>query len=176
MRKIKQTIALFMSAVVILSVTGCEKISREELLAPRQSDEDRQSDEMMQSIVDALDAEDAEALKELFSPYAQEEIADLDEKIEELIAYYPGSEGGFEGHNVSKKSANRGIISLALLGRYTVKYDGGEYRIRFVTYPQNDEEPEKIGLYLIEVMTEEAKPEGFKWKDETDVPGIYILE
>ncbi len=177
MRKIRRIIALLLSVAAVISVTGCEKINPEEMFAPRQSEEKRQSDEMMQSIVDALDAEDADALKELFSPYAQEEITDLDEKIEELIEYYPGSEGGFDGVNSSKKKANRGVISLLLDGHYDVTYgDGQQYEINFVTYPRNDEEPEKIGLYLIEVMTEDAKPEGFKWRNETDDPGIYIME
>ena len=64
-----------------------------------------------------------------------------------------------------------------LNGDYEVTYgDGQQYEVNFVTYPQNDKEPEKIGLYLIEVMTEDAKPEGFKWRNETDEPGIYIME
>ena len=177
MRKIRQTIALLLSVVAVISVTGCEKINPEEMFAPRRSEEDRKSDEMMQSIVDALDAEDADALKALFSPYAQEEISDLDEKIEELIEYYPGSEGGFEGDCILKRSSDYGVITLMLNGDYEVTYgDGQQYEVDFVTYPQNDEEPEKIGLYLIEVMTEDAKPEGFKWRNETDDPGIYIME
>ena len=177
MRKIRQTIVLLLSVAAVISVTGCEKINREEMFAPRRSEEDRKSDEMMQSIMDALDAEDADALKALFSPYAQEEISDLDEKIEELIEYYPGSEGGFEGDCILKRSSDYGVITLMLNGDYEVTYgDGQQYEVDFVTYPQNDEEPEKIGLYLIEVMTEEAKPEGFKWRNETDEPGIYIME
>lgn len=71
---------------------------------------------------------------------------------------------------------NYGDIRLTLLGTYTVTNDNQEYQIRFVMLPQNDEEPDKIGLYLIEVMTENAKPEGFKWKNEKDAPGIYVLE
>ena len=177
MRKIRQIIALLLSVAAVISVTGCEKINREEMFAPRRSEEDRKSDEMMQSIVDALDAEDADALKALFSPYAQEEITDLDEKIEELIEYYPGSEGGFEGDCVLERSSDYGVITLMLNGDYEVTYgDGQQYEVNFVTYPQNDKEPEKIGLYLIEVMTEEAMPEGFKWRNETDDPGIYIME
>lgn len=50
------------------------------------------------------------------------------------------------------------------------------YELRITSYIENDKEPEKTGLYMIEVMTEEAKPEGFKWRDEEDAPGIYVLE
>ena len=46
----------------------------------------------------------------------------------------------------------------------------------FILQIRNDEEPEKVGVYLIEVMTPEAKPQGFKWKDEEDAPGVYVLE
>lgn len=172
----KKILLLLMLCMLFMSMSGCVYKNRGEYLGKVAQSEDKQSDAMMQSIIDALETQDKDALKALLSPYALEHAEDLDEKIEELMEFYPGSEGGFDGYNVSKKSANYGVISLMLDGVYDVSSNGEEYEVNFVMYPRNDEEPEKIGLYLIEVMTEEAKPEGFKWKNEEDAPGIYVLE
>ena len=59
---------------------------------------------------------------------------------------------------------------------YTVTNDNQKYYLIFTIQLRNDEEPEKIGLHLIEVMTEEAMPEGFKCKNQKSAPGIYVLE
>ena len=45
-----------------------------------------------------------------------------------------------------------------------------------VTIPLDEKEPDKEGLYLVEVMTEDAEPEDFKWRNEDDAPGIYVLD
>ena len=42
-----------------------------------------------------------------------------------------------------------------------------------VIVTKNEEESDKIGVYSIQVMTDEAMPEGFKWREEDSVPGIF---
>lgn len=173
----KKKILVMVSCILFMELLGCHHYeSRGEYLTKVAREEDEQSDEMMQSIVDALEAQDSNALKKLFSPYALKNAENLDEKIEELMNFYPGSNEGIEGDCISERKANYGNITLILTGDYTVTNDGKEYEVSFITIPQNDEEPEKEGLYLLEVMTEEAKPEGFKWRNEDDEPGIYVLE
>ncbi len=161
---------------MLINLVGCEFKEREDYLTRVERSENEQSDAMMQSVIDTLEAQDAEALKSLFSPYALEHAENLDEKIEELIDFYPGSEGGFKGSYFLSKRTHYGVITLTLIGTYTVTNDNKEYKMCLVTCPQDDEEPDKIGLYLIQVMTEEAEPEGFKWKNEDSIPGIYVLE
>ncbi len=172
----KKNVSVMLMCLVVLSLSGCTYKSRGDYLAKVARDEDKQSDEMMNSIVDALETQDAEALKNLFSTYALEHAEDLDEKIEEIIDFFLGSNGGYEGNCISERKANYGDITLILTGTYTVTNERQEYMVNFITMPQNDEEPDKEGLYLIEVMTEEAEPEGFKWRNEDDEPGIYVLE
>ena len=175
-KALKRIASVMLCCVVLMNISGCGNESREDSLAKNAKNEDEQSEEMMQSIIDVLEAQDAEALKELFSPYALEHIENLDGKIEELLEFYPGCNGGYEGYCNSERAANYGDITLILTGAYTITNDEQKYEVRFITMPQNDEEPDKVGLYLIEVMTEEEKPEGFKWRNEEDEPGIYVLE
>lgn len=158
------------------NVSGCGLNGREEHLAESNRTEKEQADELMQSVLEALEARDAEALKELFSAYALENAYDLDGKIEELMDFYPGCNGGYEGNVRSHRTSDRGETVYVIMPKYTVTNDDKTYEMRFTTYIENDVEAERLGLHIIEVMTEEAKPDGFKWKDEEDEPGIYVLE
>ena len=90
--------------------------------------------------------------------------------------FYPGCNGGFDGMYDTHETTNYGVQTKVLNGTYTVLNNNQKYYLNFTIQLRNDEEPEKIGLHLIQVMTPEAKPQGFKWKDEEDAPGVYVLE
>ncbi len=162
--------------IMFMSMSGCNFGSRLEYLEKTNRSEQEQADTKAKSITDALEAKDAESLKALFSTYAIENAKDLDEKIEELIEFYPGCNGGFEGGCSSRESSDYGVKTKVLNGVYTVTNDNQSYYLIFTIQSRNDKEPEKTGLHLIEVMTEEAMPEGFKWKNQKNDPGVYVLE
>ncbi|WP_075720781.1 DUF5104 domain-containing protein [Roseburia sp. 499] len=174
-REKKGITLLLIGSVLIFNLLGCNSKSAEEYRAKVIREDEDMGEKMMQSIVDALEKQDKEALKELFSPYALEHAENLDEKSEKLLEFYQGSDSKREGELYSAEGGkNYGIWILD--SGYTLENDGQEYQVRVITIPKYDEEPDKVGLYLIEVMTEEAKPEGFKWRNEDDEPGIYVLE
>ena len=162
--------------ILIGSTMGCNSGSRVGYLAKSNRSDEAQAEATRQSIIDALEAKDAEGLKALFSKYAIDNAVNLDDKIEELIAFYPGCNGGFKGTYNTHEGSDYGVQTKVLNGTYTVINDDKKYRLHFTIQLRNDKEPDKVGLHLVEVMTDEAKPEGFKWKDEEDAPGVYILE
>ena len=96
MRKIKKYILLGVTGVFLVgSLSGCSLFqSRQDHVAETNRTEKEIADELMKKILDALETENADALKHLFSVYAQENAYDLDGKIQELMEFYPGSEGG----------------------------------------------------------------------------------
>ena len=162
--------------ILIGSTMGCNSSSRVEYLEKSNYSDEAQAEATRQSIIDALEAKDAEGLKALFSKYAIDNAVNLDEKIEELIAFYPGCNGGFDGTYNTHEGSDRGVQTKVLNGTYTVINDGQEYYLNFTIQRRNDKEPDKVGLHLVEVITEDTMPEGFKWKDEEDAPGVYVLE
>ena len=139
-------------------------------------EEQEAADQTVQELFKALEAGDEKAIRELFSPYARENAADLDEKIRELIAYYPGANGGYTGNSVSTES-KRGKQYLHVLDiTLTVTNDGQEYQINICLQMKNDFEPSKKGVHSIEIIREEEKSENFKWKEKEDAPGVYVAE
>ena len=162
--------------ILIASMMGCQFSSRAEYLAKTNQSDKEQADATMQAIIDALEEQNSESLKTLFSQYAIENTENLDEKIEELMDFYPGCSDGFEGSYNTQEINNYGVKIQVLNGIYTVSNNEETYRVGFTLQVRNDKEPDKVGLYLIEVMTPEARPEGFKWKGINHDPGIYVLE
>lgn len=175
-RVLKALVLGILCCILIGSMTGCQFSSRADYLAKTNQSDKEQADATMQAIIDALEAKNAEDLKALFSTYAVENTEDLDENIEGLMEFYPGYSEGFKGNYSTREGSDYGVRDKELDGIYTVSNEGQTYRVGFTLQVRNDKEPEKIGLHLIEVMTPEAKPEGFKWKDEEDAPGVYVLE
>lgn len=176
-KKRRKSIVMVMVWCLMLgNISGCGVGSQGDYLAETNQTEKEHADKMMQSVLDALEAGDAEGLKKLFSTYAQEHAYDLDGKIEELMEFYPGCDGGYEGNVRSHKTTDQGETVYVIMPKYTVKNGEESYQLRLTIYVENSVEDEKIGLYMIQVKTEEDKPDGFKWKDEEDEPGIYVLE
>ena len=101
---------------------------------------------------------------------------DLDSQMDKLIEFYPGCNGGYKVSISTRESSAYAGKEYILCPQYTITNDDYEYRIRLTAYIENEEEKDKIGLYSIQVMTEEAMPEGFKWRQEDSAPGIYVLE
>ena len=87
-----------------------------------------------------------------------------------------GCNGGLEGGCSTLEGSNYGGKTKVLNEIYTVTNDNQEYYLIFTIQLRNDEEPDKVGLHLIEVITEEVMPEGFKFKNHKSAPGIYVLE
>lgn len=155
---------------------GCALTNIEEDLPKKRSFEYENADELYEIITYSLETEDANAIKELFSPYALEKTIDLDEKIQELIEFYPGCNGGYDVVVPTHRTSNYGEIEYLIYPKYKITNDDKKYQMRLTVYVENDLDRDKEGLYMVQIMTDDAWTDGFEWKDEEDNPGIYILE
>ena len=127
------------------------------------SDDFQQADARMEEIADALNSQDAAALKDMFSPRALEQAVDVDERLEALVALFPN--GGVtwklwvvsaEGHQEDGKDAE------VLKARYTLSANGVEYRLLFADFTVNEVDTRNAGLYSMGVMplTDDPPPYG----------------
>lgn len=121
-----------------------------------------------------MENRDEDTIRSLFSPYALENTDDLDEKIKELIDYYPGIDEEYEGVADYAKDADYGKIQQVVDVILITMHDGKECRICICLQMQNDYDPSKEGVHFIEMIREEDHYEGFKWKNKEDSPGIYL--
>lgn len=165
------------SCLLIGLMTGCTVASsRGEYMMKKSHTDKEKANVVMDSLTEALDKRDVESVKELFSKYALENSDNLDGKIEELMDYYPGYDGEYEVTVSSMEHMDRGVGWHALYAMYDLSKGEQSYEIMLTILSREDREPDKIGLYSIQVMTDEAAPEGFKWREENDAPGVFVLE
>jgi hypothetical protein len=124
------------------------------------------TDDIAAQIVDALDTHDRQALIDLFSKQALEEADDLEVGISYMFAFYRGESiavtayGGYTadhyGGNQRMKRLHKGYIVE------TTQTTQGTYRMFFVAHRINEENPRKVGLYSISLLSEtDVNAEGF---------------
>ena len=129
---------------------------------------------VVDTLFNALEDKDSQAIKGLFSEYAKNNTYDLDGKINKLLRFYPGADGGYESSSISSEDNDYGTKSQALELVLTIKNQGSKYEIKIGMYIRNDFDSSKIGVHLIEVLVEENAPSYFKWKSIDAPPGIYF--
>ena len=150
MRKI---LLLTVCCALVCSLSGCIVFRRGSSNEYR-SDEEL-ADEMIENIIDCAEKEDAKALTELFSQYAEDSTLNLAEQAEE-----------FNGKTIWRE----------LRGQYSVITDEAQYKIAYIYIPFHREEPDKAGLTAIEITTEETfNQDWFLWSLDQK-PGIYVTE
>lgn len=139
-------------------------------------EEQEAADQTVHKLFDALEAGDEAAIRNLFSPYALENAVDLEGKIQELIAYYPGADGGYTGASITTEDNDYGKKQHVLDIILTVTDKGQEYQIDICLQMRNDFDPSMEGVHLIEIIREEEKTADFIWKEKEDAPGVYVGE
>lgn len=140
---------------------------RVEQLNEETSSEKEIADNMMENITEALDNGDAEALKELYAKPAIEATPDLDEQIEALIDYYQGRTDSYNGTIHSSTSYKSGKSILEINGMYQLVTTEETYQIDFYHKPVDDINEDEIGLYKMEIVTQE------NYDKEVDIDGYY---
>lgn len=154
-RKYMKTVLLIFPLLLLVC---CGKENAETIpgLAIHLDYDGRCADKMFLSIIDALENQDAAAIKELFSANASEEIEHIDAKADELLAFYQGKiTGCTKAITSSSKNICDGKTVYEITGDYEFHTTEEAYRITFSFVTQNDNNPAAAGLYEINILTQE---------------------
>jgi hypothetical protein len=157
MRRLLLAVVAFVCAVVLSS---CSLLSGGSLVILAN---DRElANARMEQIADALNDQDAAALKAMFSPYALEQAVDIDERLDYLLSFFPNGGVTWEYDVVGGDSTRSdGKWTELLPAYYTVSADGNEYTFFFADFTVNDVvNPDNVGIYAMGVTP---------WTDEHDI-------
>lgn len=180
MRKYKSGFLLFAAAAFFLMLaSGCsmppegEYVSREE--------------ELLQQAVDdffqAVDARDAERIKEMFASNVREESSDLDEMLERLFAFYPGPTDNCElnGEPSGDYTTDYGVRTKTIHNWFAVVSGDINYYCRITYTYRDDVDKDNVGIRQVTLISEKVMcSEDFKWPEEDgiqvieDAPGDYM--
>ena len=117
MRKI---LLLTVCCALVCSLSGCIVFRRGSSNEYR-SDEEL-ADEMIENIIDCAEKEDAKALTELFSQYAEDSTLNLAEQAEEFIEFFQGQCKSWKEMQVPIKKVNTEKSNLAGIERAVFSY------------------------------------------------------
>ena len=177
--KMKKLISVGICLLIILSttfcLTGCK--SRTDEMADQEIYTEKQMNKMKNKVIKCINEQDKEGLKKLFSKDAQKHIEDLDGKLDQLI-------GAFNGNKIESAKGRSPAFEgsaqtqpLHIYGEYHLSLNSKEkYRIYISLCDKNDKDPDKEGVFKIELrtFTREESPKDFSGGAYQDDYGIFI--
>ena len=175
----KKLISVVMCLLIILSIAFCLTAckSRTDEMADQEIYTEKQMNKMKNKVINCINEQDKEGLKKLFSKDAQKHIEDLDGKLDQLI-------GAFNGNKIESAKGlspafegSADAQPLHIYGEYRLTINSEEkYRIYISLCDKNDEEPDKEGVFQIELRTfsREESPKDFSGGTYKDDYGIFI--
>ena len=176
MKKIK---VILCCVILCMNLGGCMK--RGDRISKWIGSEQDMSDQIMEEIVTALDARDADALKEQFSEEALGEATDLDQQIADLMNFYQGKKQSFEGDASSSTHTIYGEdVEKSFIGHYTLVTDKETYEVMYDYKVIDKKNRDKEGMYQLELVTQEiynkqVEENGtYRWIASDEGPGVYM--
>ena len=168
-------LCLLMILSTTFCLTGCK--SRTDEMADQEIYTEKQMNKMKNKVIKCINEQDKEGLKKLFSKDAQKHIKDLDGKLDQLI-------GAFSGNKIKSAKGRSPAFEgsaqtqpLHIYGEYHLSLNNKEkYRIYISLCDKNDKDPDKEGVFKIELrtFTRQESPKDFSGGTYKDEYGIFI--
>lgn len=130
-----------------------------------------------EAMVNALDEQDGEALKDMFSTAAKAEEVDWDAGVETLLSAYRGDLESWElDHYSTKDSMDDGVYTSWAEGITVVTTDVDGYWLFWEMDAANSEDPDAVGFNWIALVPEEQVDKKHAWKAIEDRKYSYGIE
>ena len=163
-------LTMLASIFCISTFTSCAALPK---FIPEFDNENK--DQLLDQVLSAIQNEDRGYLKSLFSKKALSEVDDFDSGVQRLFDFFDGDVISYEFHaeGISDKK-NDGIRTTKKRWWYTVNTNTGEYLFFFLEYPRDEENPDNVGLYMLQVIKLEDRTTLFDGGQTILSPGVYV--
>jgi len=169
---IKKILVIILIYIIMLFSNSC--VLRSTLF----DDSGQKADIRLKQIIEAINNDDKDSLKSMFSEQALNESSDIDERINYLFDFINGEINNWETitHGSGTESIDHGKRTKNSCSWYYIDTDSEKYFIAFLEYLIDTENPEKIGLYMIYVVKAEDEGQFRGFGPDTRYAGIYTPE
>ena len=156
----------------ILSLSSCA------FLGGRLYNDDRKkADARLEQIIESINNKDKETFKKMFSTQALDEAIDLDERINYIFNFIDDEIISWNSIvRSSTTKSNYGEKITTSSSRYYINTEKQKYFVYCREYFINTENPEKVGLYLLQIIEAENEDEQYNGDPKNEWFGIYIPE
>ncbi|WBW98150.1 DUF5104 domain-containing protein [Oceanirhabdus sp. W0125-5] len=149
------------SSILILSMlflsscsVGCSRTGR-----LFKDNDDKKAEARLKEVIEALENQDKDALKVVFSEKALDEADDFDDSMDNLFDFFQGEVDSWKkssGPTVFE-SNNNGHKIKEVSSYYYVNTDKKKYFFLLEDYPVDTEHPNNVGLYMLLVVKAEDR-------------------
>lgn len=153
MLKFKKLLCCTMSVILMLSLTSCSVV--EELNSHYEGNlviDQTENVSVSETVIEALENNDADAIKNLFSVRAKDLCPDLDEGIEYMLSIYEGEFIEVTQTNASSTKYSSGgercMVSSVCVFKTTENY----YKLTWNAWTINEKDKEKEGVYSMKLQ------------------------
>jgi hypothetical protein len=125
------------------------------------------------NIIEALENDDNEKIKDMFSLNALKAADDIDDGIDYIMNLYKGKliskKVTYEGSSTDYQGEKTSKLKCI----YTVKTEESEYSIFFIDKLVDTKNPDNVGLYMLQIDKVEDKDKEIDWENRLISAGIY---
>lgn len=166
----KKLLFVITTMMLAFGLTSCSFLERSGLFR----DNEAIGEEYCEKIIDAIENKDADKLKSMFSTNALTEAENIDGGIEYVMDFYQGEFISKEGNVHTSETINHGEKTIRLNGIYRVTTEEHEYFVFFVYQYMDTENPDNVGLFMLQIMKQSEKEEQFDWYGKPYIAGIWL--
>lgn len=161
-----------------LCFAGCKGKEEKRTVTPVRLDYDgRNANSTMLKIWEAFDEKDREAIKELLSAEAIDEIEKCDSKIDTLLDFVQGEIVECRKYLLtSSKGRSAGKTQYQLEGGYEMTTTEETYVIKFSLVTRDDLNKDNTGVYRIDILTKELSESYKEWGGNDPDICVYTKE
>jgi hypothetical protein len=163
--------------MLLVSCSSLTNVLTEKI--PHYTDDSREvAETMLVQVIESIKTKDKEGIKSLFSEEALEGAVDLDGGIEYVLDFVKGDilSWRFEAGGSVEDSGHGRITRRGFGYRYYVDTDAERYFFYLLGFTIYDENPEKIGLEMLQVIKAEDKDTQFDGGGTVYCLGVYRPE
>lgn len=177
----KIDISVILVIILCLLLSACESFLLERQLFSRFYDTDtNQAEAMLEDFLTAIASGKADAVKGLFSEHVQATAPNLDDNISALFQFFDGDLISYQRYGPGSSASKDGrSYQKKIFCSFDVTTSTGEFRIAFLFYTVNNDEPDHVGLASVYIIrAEDSDLDRAYWgiDNENDIwkPGINI--
>lgn len=170
---ITKKILLLIIVLISIVFSSCSSLHAELF----KQDNQELADMRLKQITESIESKDKEQLKTLFSVNALREANDIDGQIEYLMLFYQGKIVSKDNAIEGEASNDHGAKINEIIANYEIKTDVDNYVIYFIDVLKDTENPDNVGLYMLEIKKlKDKNDDALEWGGEVKCAGIYCPE
>ena len=173
MKKMKRLLFILTSVVLSFGLTSCSVMGRGFLYF---RNDEAIADDYCEEIIDALENQDTDELKSMFSTSALAEAEDIDEGLAYVMDFYQGETQSVDLAVATSESVDHGEKTIQLICSVDVTTEEEDYLVFFVYTDVDTENPDNIGLYMLQIMKQSDVEEQLDWVGKPYIAGIWQPE